>query len=113
MGFMNFFLSDKNGDNRNTRRNSAFDSLRETGNDGFNKSMDVASPKSFDDVESIINSLKTGHPVILNLENVSEPTAVRIMDMLCGAIYALDGNVARVGNNANLYAFSINGVNEK
>ena len=48
----------------------------------------VYEPRSFDDVQSIVNQLKNKRPVILNLKRL-KAIARRITDFVGGAVYAL------------------------
>lgn len=68
----------------------------------------VFSPTSYQDVASIINSLKTGKNAIVHLTELKTETAVRVLDMLSGAIYALGGGVYEMGKN--VFMFSPSGV---
>lgn len=69
----------------------------------------VFTPASFDDVETIIDHLKTGESVILNLRDIKEQTAQRILDFIAGAIYALSGCIYPIENA--LFALTPSGVN--
>lgn len=71
----------------------------------------VFHPKSFKDVESIITALKDGKQTIVYLNELSENTAYRVLDMLCGAIFALDGGVYELENN--IFIFTPQGVTIK
>lgn len=69
----------------------------------------VFAPGSFDDVETIIDHLRNGESVILNLRDIKEQTAQRILDFIAGAIYALAGCIYPIENA--LFALTPNGVN--
>ncbi len=71
----------------------------------------VFSPTSYDDVASIIDSLKKGKPTMVHLTELKTETALRILDMLSGAIYALDGGVYEI--QKNIFMFSPSGVEVK
>lgn len=64
----------------------------------------VINPKNIDDCQQIANCLKEKRPVVINLENVEEPTAVRIIDFISGTIYAIDGAVNKISRNVWLFA---------
>ncbi len=66
------------------------------------------SPKSFDEVAEIIDVLVEGKPAIVRLDGVSEKTAQRVVDLLSGAIYAINGNLCEL--DKDLYIFTPNGV---
>ena len=53
----------------------------------------------FDDVQFVINYLKEGESVVLNLNNMNEYDSQRLLDCTYGAIYALNGSIQRVENN--------------
>ncbi len=61
--------------------------------------VNVYFPKSFSDVEDIIESLSMGNQVVVNLKDVKEATAQRVIDILCGAIFALKGGLCEIENN--------------
>ena len=65
-------------------------------------------PKSYDDVQAIIDHLKTLQPAILNLSLIKKETAQRILDFLSGAIYALDGSICPIDKNG-LFALTPKG----
>ena len=68
----------------------------------------VSIPTSFDDVESIIDMLKAGKNAVVHLTELKTETAIRVIDMLSGAIYALGGGVYEMGKN--IFMFSPSGV---
>lgn len=56
-------------------------------------------PNSFNEVEVVINYLKEGETVMLNLQKMNEYDSQRLLDCASGAIYALNGNIRHVDNN--------------
>lgn len=68
----------------------------------------VFDPTSYDDVAKMIDSLKDGKNIIVHLEKLKKETAMRILDMLSGAIYALGGGVYEM--EENIFMFSPSGV---
>ncbi len=63
------------------------------------KNVEFVYPTRFDDVETIINYLKEGESVVLNLTGMNETDSQRLLDCISGAVYALNGNIRRVDNN--------------
>ncbi len=63
------------------------------------KNVEFLYPTSFDDAQTIINFLKEGESVVLNLNNMNEYDSQRLLDCTSGAIYALNGMIQRVDNN--------------
>ncbi len=68
----------------------------------------VFSPTAFDDVENIIDALRAGKNAVVHLTELKTETAIRVLDMLAGAIYALGGGVYEMGKN--IFMFSPSGV---
>ena len=63
------------------------------------KNVEFLYPTKFDDVQIIINYLKEGESVVLNLQNMNEYDSQRLLDCTSGAIYALNGNIRHVDSN--------------
>ena len=68
----------------------------------------VFSPTAYSDVETIIDAIRQGKTAIVHLTELKTETAIRVLDMLCGAIYALDGGVYEM--QKNIFMFSPTGV---
>ena len=68
----------------------------------------VFQPQSYEDVEKIINALKAGKNSVVHLNELKPETAVRVLDMLSGAVFALGGGVYEMGKN--IFMFSPAGV---
>ena len=71
----------------------------------------VFSPSAFSDVESIIDAMKLGKNAVVHLTELKTETAIRVLDMLSGAIYALGGGVYEMSKN--VFMFSPSGVEVK
>ena len=68
----------------------------------------VFAPTAYSDVEKIIDCLKTGKTAIVHLSDLKKETAIRILDMLSGAVYALGGGVYEM--QKNIFMFAPSGV---
>jgi len=66
--------------------------------------MMVYEPRAFDEVQSIADSLKTGSPVLVNLERIDGELGRRIIDFLMGTTYALGGHLQKI--NPQIYLFA-------
>ncbi len=73
--------------------------------------MQLRHPRSFADVEEIIDRLKDKLTVIVYVNELSAATAMRVTDILSGAIYALGGGMAEL--EKDIYIFTPDGVNAK
>lgn len=63
----------------------------------------VRRPRSFAESEPIAALVKAGQAVVVNFEGVPVETAQRIVDYLCGATYALEGNMEKIGSAIFLF----------
>ena len=61
-------------------------------------------PKSFNDVYTLLNQLKLGQAVAVDCSELKETTAIRVLDILSGATYALNGEWRTYGNEVFLFA---------
>ncbi len=68
----------------------------------------VFTPKSYSEIENIIDTIREGKNAVVHLNDLQNETAVRVLDMLSGAIYALQGGVYEMGKN--VFMFSPSGV---
>ncbi len=60
--------------------------------------MKVVKPERFDEVRTIGEHLLARRTVVLNLEETNKETTKRIIDFLCGVVFAIDGQVKKVAN---------------
>lgn len=58
----------------------------------------VYQPMNCDDSLNIIDNLKSGRPVVMNLEAMDLDASQRVLDFVVGAVYALSGNIHKVTN---------------
>ena len=94
-----------------TKEEKTLKPLAHTGEIGKSHSagpVSVFDPTSYEDVEKMIDALKDGKNTIVHLEKLKKETAMRILDMLSGAIYALGGGVYEMEDN--IFMFSPTGV---
>lgn len=64
----------------------------------------VVEPRSFEEVQTIVDQMRNRRPVILNLESLDKDLAQKILNFLNGAIYALNGETQRVAHGIFFYA---------
>ncbi|MDI3316397.1 MAG: cell division protein SepF [Bacillota bacterium] len=57
----------------------------------------VFRPKVFDDVQSIADELKSGRACVVNLEASDPDASRRILNFLSGIVYAVEGEIFRIG----------------
>ena len=66
--------------------------------------MVISQPTTYEQAEDICDLLKDKQSVIVNLEYVNKDVARRIIDVVSGAVHALDGNLQKVSNSIFLVA---------
>lgn len=64
----------------------------------------VVEPRSFEEVQTIVDQMRARRPVILNLESLDKDLAQKILNFLNGAIYALGGETQRVATGIFFFA---------
>lgn len=107
MGVFDLFgRSPRTKDDKTENRNfaSANSGINETGKGP----VVVFDPTSYKDVEKMIDVLKEGKNAIVHLEKLKPESALRVIDLLSGAIYALGGGVYEM--EENIFMFSPTGV---
>ena len=63
----------------------------------------VSEPRSYEESVSIVRQLKDRKTVILNLHLLDKEQAMRIVDFLCGATHALNGNQQKIGDSVFIF----------
>ncbi|MCF0246571.1 MAG: cell division protein SepF [Ileibacterium sp.] len=67
-----------------------------------NTKMVLFEPRSFGEAEEVGARLKEGRAVVVNLHKLDREYAQRTIDFLTGVVYALDGNIQKIGQNVIL-----------
>ena len=60
-----------------------------------NSNIIMVEPKSMSEIQQVVDYLKQGQSVAVNLEGLSAGDMERILDFLSGAIYGLNGSIHR------------------
>ena len=66
--------------------------------------MVISQPTNFEQAANICDLLKQKKSVIVNLEYVNKDVARRIIDVVSGAVHALDGHMQKISNSIILIA---------
>lgn len=61
--------------------------------------MVLFEPRTYEESPEIADHLKSHRPVVVNLQLVRREQGVRIIDFLSGTVYALGGNIQKLGEN--------------
>lgn len=62
----------------------------------------LVEPRVYDEVQEIADQLKSKRAVIINLQRVNQQQKVRIVDFLSGTVYAIGGDIKKLGANTFL-----------
>ncbi len=98
MGFIKGLFNDKEenqvGNSNEYYDLKAEDALTEEGG----AKMILLEPRAYSEAQQIADHLKKRNTVVVNLKRVTSDQAKRIMDFLSGTIYAIKGNIQKIGS---------------
>lgn len=77
-------------------------------NDGGSK-MILLEPRAYSEAQQIADHLKNRNTVVVNLKRVTSDQAKRIVDFLSGTIYAIGGDLQKIGGG--IFLCTPNNVN--
>ncbi|PYZ97941.1 cell division protein SepF [Alteribacter lacisalsi] len=61
--------------------------------------MMLIEPHSYDEVQDIADHLKNRKAVVINLQRIHHDQAKRVVDFLSGTVYAIGGDIQKLGVN--------------
>ncbi|CAM3763038.1 cell division protein SepF [Alkalicoccus chagannorensis] len=64
----------------------------------------LLEPHSYDEVQNIADELKNKKAVVINLQRIPKDQAKRIVDFLSGTVYAIGGDIQKLGDSIFLCA---------
>lgn len=59
----------------------------------------LVEPRTYEETQIIADNLRNRKPVVVNLQRVRKEQAIRIVDFLSGTVYAVNGNIQKLGAN--------------
>lgn len=71
-------------------------------NVGNGNGMVLVEPRAYSESQQIVDNLKKRNSIVVNLKRVTNDQAKRIIDFLSGALYALGGDIQKLGNGIYL-----------
>ena len=74
---------------------SAEDALK--GIEGEGSKLILLEPRAYSESQQIADHLKNRHTVVVNLKRVTSDQAKRLIDFLTGTIYAIGGDLQKIG----------------
>ena len=98
MGFIKGLFGDK--DEAQAANGNEYYDLKpeEAVNEEGGAKMILLEPRAYSEAQQIADHLKKRNTVVVNLKRVTSDQAKRIMDFLSGTIYAIKGNIQKIGN---------------
>ncbi|OEH91182.1 cell division protein SepF [Bacillus solimangrovi] len=57
----------------------------------------LVEPRNYDEVQEIADQLNSRRAVVINLQRVNQQQRVRIVDFLSGTVYAIGGDIKKLG----------------
>lgn len=76
---------------------------------GGNAQMILLEPRAYSESQQIVDYLKNRDTVVVNLKRVTSDQAKRIVDFLSGTIYAIGGDLQKIGGG--IFLCTPNNVN--
>ncbi len=70
---------------------------------GASTEMILCEPKSHEDSVILSTYIKQGKPVIVNLKYLDATAGKRLIDFVCGTVYAFEGHMQKLGGNIFLF----------
>ncbi|ACB84899.1 cell division protein SepF [Natranaerobius thermophilus] len=64
----------------------------------------LIAPSKYEEAQEIGKYLKSGFPVVVNLEQLEMETAKQMIDFVSGTVFALDGNLHKIGQQIFLFS---------
>jgi len=71
--------------------------------------MILMEPRAYSESQQIVDHLKVRNTVVVNLKRVTSDQAKRIVDFLSGTIYAIGGDIQKIGGG--IFLLTPNNVN--
>jgi cell division inhibitor SepF len=64
-----------------------------------NSRLVLTEPRSYEEAQQIADHIRSRKSAVVNLQRVRADQAIRIVDFLSGTVYALNGNISKIGPN--------------
>ncbi len=111
MGFIKKFFKDEDESYAQTGSNDEYYTIKPEdmlAEDGKSK-MILLEPRAYSESYQIIDHLKSRNTVVVNLKRVTPTQAKRIVDVLNGSVYAIGGDIQKLGGG--IFLCTPNNVN--
>jgi len=85
---------------RNTKQNVvSIQSVQKSSGSSSSSKVVLFEPRVYSDAQDIADHLKNRKAVVINLQQIPHDQAKRIVDFLSGTVYAIGGDIQRIGTN--------------
>ena len=91
-----FNLNETSEIEKETTEEQIEEKILENTNQNDSLEFEVVKVKTQTDIQIVINKLKLGTKVLVNIENLSHEDIVRCLDFLTGAVYALNLKIQKI-----------------
>ncbi|MET3698064.1 cell division inhibitor SepF [Bacillus oleivorans] len=91
-------IAEEEGPTRQTRHQSKANSnIVSLPSSSKSSRLVLAEPRMYAEAQEIADHLKNRRAVVINLQRISHEQAIRIVDFLSGTVYAIGGDIQRIG----------------
>jgi len=85
---------------RNAKQNVvSIQSVQKSSGSSSSSKVVLFEPRVYSDAQDIADHLKNRKAVVINLQQIPHDQAKRIVDFLSGTVYAIGGDIQRIGTN--------------
>ncbi|KRM96531.1 hypothetical protein FC19_GL000825 [Liquorilactobacillus aquaticus DSM 21051] len=91
------FYAKKDKDLADTSKNSKVVSMHARGQEKVEKKIALFEPRIYSDVKVIATRLLNDQAAVVNFQRMDEQQAHRVVDFLTGTVFAIGGEVQRIG----------------
>ena len=93
------YLGTENGWYKPYANGSWFDGGMERKRKASSSEVFVIKPQEFDDAQTVVDFLKRGKAIVINMEGLQLEPAQRIIDFIGGACYGIEGDLKAISAN--------------
>jgi len=69
----------------------------------FGTELIITEPRTYEDSVLLSSYLKEGKPIIVNLKHLDADAGKRLVDFVCGTVYAFEGHMQKLGGHIFLF----------
>ncbi len=111
LGFLNKFKNNENEEEETFDEESGENTINTIAKKG--NTMILLEPRAYSESQQIADYLKNNSSVVVNLRRVTPDQAKRIVDFLSGTLYAIEGDLQKLGGGIFLctpHGMNVDGI---